>query len=242
MSIMESIHRRFVYGRRVAVLTEELSRTIPPNTRVLDVGCGDGLIDSLILQRRPDMQIEGVDVLVRPKLHVPVKAFDGRRMPCENGSFDVVMFVDVLHHTDDPAVLLAEAARVARQAVVIKDHLLEGPMARATLLYMDRVGNEGYGVSLPFNYWPQYRWQQAFDSVGLKVQQWNTSFRLYPWWANWIFGRGMHFIARLGVADGCGAPAATTAGQEPSLLSRSFPRETGVVRVATLGYRPPPLS
>jgi 2-polyprenyl-3-methyl-5-hydroxy-6-metoxy-1,4-benzoquinol methylase len=35
-------------------------------------------------------------------------------------SFDVVMFVDVLHHTKDPMVLLREARRVARRAIVVK--------------------------------------------------------------------------------------------------------------------------
>ena len=32
--------------------------------------------------------------------------------------FDVVMFVDVLHHTDDPMILLRQAYPLARKAIV----------------------------------------------------------------------------------------------------------------------------
>jgi trans-aconitate methyltransferase len=32
----------------------------------LDVGCGDGTIDNLIMARRSDVKIEGIDPLVRP--------------------------------------------------------------------------------------------------------------------------------------------------------------------------------
>ena len=68
------------------------------------------------MRQRPDLEITGVDVLVRPKNHIPVQLFDGRQLPFPDQSFDAVMFVDVLHHTDDPSVLLREAKRVARKA------------------------------------------------------------------------------------------------------------------------------
>jgi hypothetical protein len=38
-------------------------------------------------------------------------------------------------------ILLREAARVAREAVVIKDHTKNGLAADATLRFMDRIGN-----------------------------------------------------------------------------------------------------
>ena len=46
------------------------------------------------------------------------------------------MFVDVLHLTDDPVLLLREAARVARNTIVIKDHTLDGFAAAATVRFM----------------------------------------------------------------------------------------------------------
>ena len=54
---------------------------------------------------------------------MPVTAFDGRVIPMAARSVDVVTMFDVLHHADDPPALLAEAARVARTCVVLKDHV-----------------------------------------------------------------------------------------------------------------------
>ena len=79
------------------------------------------------------------------------------------------MLVDVLHQTDDPMNLLREAVRVARQAIVIKDHLLQGAFAYPTLRFMDWVGNARHGVALPYNYWTPAEWHGAFDKLGLAV-------------------------------------------------------------------------
>jgi hypothetical protein len=110
---------------------------------------------------------------------------------------DVVMLVDVLHHAADPMLLLREAIRVARRAIIIKDHRRNGLLARATLKFMDRVGNCRHGVALPYNYWSQTQWLQAFQTLGLNVRFWQQQLRLYNWPAGLWFDRSLHFIARL---------------------------------------------
>lgn len=65
MSLIEKIHGNYVFGRRVQVLSEILANLLPEQASVLDVGCGDGSIDALILSRRSDVSIRGVDVLPR---------------------------------------------------------------------------------------------------------------------------------------------------------------------------------
>ena len=197
MSLIEHIHDGYVHHRRVRVLSAHLAEIIPQNSRVLDVGCGDGLLAHLILQRRPDLFLRGIDVLVRQQTHIPVDEFDGRVIPYGNASFNVVILVDVLHHTDDPMLMLREAARVAATAVVIKDHTRDGALAGATLRFLDWVGNARHGVALPYNYWPQQRWLEAFNTLGLTIGVWEKELGLYPRPANWFFGRSLHFIARL---------------------------------------------
>jgi len=107
------------------------------------------------------------------------------------------MFVDVLHHVDDPIVLLSEAVRVARKGIVIKDHTENGLLAGPTLRFMDWVGNARHGIALPYNYWPKERWHQAIESFGLTIAEWRSELGLYPWPAHCVFGRSLHFVARL---------------------------------------------
>lgn len=186
-------------------LAAHLAEVIPPNARVLDVGCGDGSLAQTILNARPDLEITGLDVLVRPTCHIAVQPFDGQTIPFEADSFDIVLFVDVLHHTTDPMVLLREADRVASQAVVIKDHTTTGIAANTTLRFMDYVGNARHGVALPYNYWSQDRWQQAFQALNWDVDHWRRQLGLYTWPLNWLFGRSLHFIARLTKASSLAA-------------------------------------
>ena len=113
MNLLEKIHGSYVHNRRVRVLARELSALLPANGQVLDVGCGDGLLAALMQKDKPNVVITGIDVLVRDHTHIPVVKFNGTTIPFPDRSFDTLVFVDVLHHTDDPVLLLREATRVA---------------------------------------------------------------------------------------------------------------------------------
>jgi Methylase involved in ubiquinone/menaquinone biosynthesis len=196
MNLLEKIHGSYVYNRRVRVLTRELSALLPANGQVLDVGCGDGLLAALMQKEKPNVVITGIDVLVRDQTHIPVVKFDGTTIPFADRSFDTVVFVDVLHHTNDPVLLLREAARVARNTIVIKDHTLDGFAAGATLRFMDRIGNRRYNVALPYNYWPKQEWLNAFEALSLTLRTWKSKLDLYPRSVDWFVGRSLHFIAQ----------------------------------------------
>jgi len=197
MNLVERLHDSCVVGRRAHILSQHLSRVIPEATSVLDVGCGDGLIARLIRHRRPDLELLGIDVLVRPKSFIPVAQFDGKALPYDDASFDCVMFVDVLHHMVDPMTLLREAVRVARKSIIIKDHARDGLLGGLTLRVMDKIGNQRHGVLLPYNYWTTEQWVGAWDQLGLQMNIRMTKLGLYPWPATLIFDRSLHFVARL---------------------------------------------
>ena len=201
VAAIDVLHSHVVYDRRVQVLAKHLSEFIPRGASVLDVGTGDGLIASSVQSLRPDVTITGVDVLLRAKTYVPVTPFDGMTLPFADKQFDVVTFVDVLHHTDNALDLLREAARVARVALVIKDHLREGFLANPTLRFMDWVGNRRYGVALPYNYWQPRQWRATFSALGLKEERWVESLHLYSWPLDAFFGRRLHFVARLATSS-----------------------------------------
>lgn len=202
--LIGTLHNQLVSGRRIKLLADRLALLIPHGARVLDVGCGDGAADRLILDQRPDITMEGIEVLLRPETKIPVKRFDGKNIPYADNSFDLVMFVDVLHHTNDPIVLLREARRVAKM-ILIKDHFCEGILAGSRLRLMDWVGNAHHGVALPYNYWSRRQWIRAFDAIGMKISKMNETLGLYPAPASWLFEHGLHFVARVDEVDA--APA-----------------------------------
>jgi 2-polyprenyl-3-methyl-5-hydroxy-6-metoxy-1,4-benzoquinol methylase len=60
MNLIEQIHDRYIFNRRVQVLSGQLARLVPQNARLLDVGCGDGSLTHLLSQKRPDVQAHGI--------------------------------------------------------------------------------------------------------------------------------------------------------------------------------------
>lgn len=196
-TVMGQVHNRLVFDRRVRVLIESLGALIPAGSHMLDIGTGDGQIAKGIAAEADGVTVEGIDVMLRPTTHIPVSLFDGTTIPMDDNSVDVVSFVDVLHHTDDPQVLISEAARVARKAVVIKDHLSENALDHATLRAMDWVGNAPHGVVLPYNYASRAQWNGWFQTAGLTEDVFTTDVPLYPFPLSAVFGRKLHFVARL---------------------------------------------
>ncbi|WP_120500202.1 methyltransferase domain-containing protein [Roseovarius sp. EL26] len=200
-SFLGKIHGKLVFNRRVRVLIRRLGALIPSQSELLDVGTGDGQIAKAIGEQQNDTRVRGIDIMLRETTHIPVDVFDGKVIPVENKGVDVVTFVDVLHHTDDPSILIHEASRTCRKAVVIKDHLSENWFDHLTLRLMDWAGNAPHGVVLPYNYASRAQWYSWFKSAGLKIDVFQTDVKLYPFPLNLVFGRKLHFVARLSPDD-----------------------------------------
>jgi SAM-dependent methyltransferase len=197
---MGRLHNHFVHEPRVRALSLAIAPLLKGLSSVADVGCGDAQLVGLLAGLCPETQFEGFEVHRRPgpgPAGVPIHEFNGEHLPLPDGAVDGVLVIDVLHHTQDPARFLRELCRVARKAVVIKDHLLDHPAAHTILSAMDWVSNRPYSVALPNNYWPRERWRQAWKDLGLEVAAYRTDLGLYPRPFRPIFENGLHFLARL---------------------------------------------
>jgi SAM-dependent methyltransferase len=192
------IHGIVVHDHRVTVLCDRISSRLVGMKSVVDVGCGDGRIISFLAARLPQIQFRGFEVPpLRRSLAAPVEVFNGRKIPLPDRSVDAVILVDVLHHADDPFALLAEACRVAKSLIIIKDHRISKPGATSILRMMDWVGNWAHDVKMPHHYWTESQWREAWHSLGLKVSSYETELRLYPRMFRPLFENGLHFLASL---------------------------------------------
>ena len=194
-SVVGAVHGRAVLGRRKRVLSTLIGTMLAPQSRVLDVGTGDGQIAESWGSICPGVAVQGIDVFVRKETHIPVSAFNGQTIPYPDKSMDYVTFIDVLHHATNKEVLLSEASRVARRGILIKDHIAESRVDHQVLRLMDWVGNAPHGVVLPYDYLSYAAWMRLFDHTGLKVASFEKRIPLYVFPLSCLLGRGLHFIA-----------------------------------------------
>jgi SAM-dependent methyltransferase len=201
--VVKPLHQRTVSGGRIQRLAHYLNQILPadPDLTGLDVGCGSGVLAKTLMQTCPQVNLSGVEVLVRPGTEINVTQFDGITLPFADKSFDFTILVDVLHHTDDPAILMQECVRVSRQFVLVKDHVQRSWWDIARLRFMDWVGNRGYDVYLPYNYLSEQQWQALYQQVGLTCEARLPRLELYPPPLSYLFGGQLHFVARLKESD-----------------------------------------
>jgi SAM-dependent methyltransferase len=198
IELVGKAHGQLVHKRRVAVLGRSLAAMLPAAVTLLDVGCGDGTIGKIVEESTHGLTVTGAEFLPRADCAIPCAGFDGAHLPFPSQSFDGCMFVDVLHHSRDALAILRDAARVARNFILIKDHLAENSFDHLTLRVMDWVGNRPHGVELPYNYLSNDEWQRLYLAAGLTEVNAERKIPIYPPPFSWVFGRKLHFIALLG--------------------------------------------
>jgi SAM-dependent methyltransferase len=92
----------------------DVHEMIAPELRgpVLDVGCGEGRLASLLGGAVRWVGVDSSPAQIAANPYRPVVRADMRALPFRDGAFAEVAHLWCLYHLDDPAVAIAEAARV----------------------------------------------------------------------------------------------------------------------------------
>ena len=84
--------------------------------RVLDVGCGDGRLASLVVERGVSwVGVDSSPSQLAANPYRPVVLADMRRLPFRDAVFREVAQLWCLYHVDDPIIAIAEAKRVLQR-------------------------------------------------------------------------------------------------------------------------------
>ena len=116
-----------------------IARLVPPGSRVLDLGCGDGALLSFLQRERGctgyGVELDDANVLacVRRGVNVLQLNLDDGLAIFEDNSFDVVLQIDTLQHLRNAETMLQETARIGRAGIVAFPNFAHWPNRLAVL-------------------------------------------------------------------------------------------------------------
>ena len=106
-------------GKRSKLIHDQIKEHVI-GPRVLDLGCGDGLVADLVARDGYEVQISDIVDYRAPTVNLPfVKPREGEPLPFASNSFDTVLLLTVLHHANCPLQVFAESLRVSRSRIIV---------------------------------------------------------------------------------------------------------------------------
>lgn len=150
-----------------------LARHLERGMTVLDVGAGTGRISRWLTERvgvRPTLA-DVTEFGNRERGFPFVRMTDPLHVPVDDGSFDAVVMLFVLHHVSrwrDQERLVREAARIARRRVLLIEDTPTSGVDRAFNVAWDWALNLRHGVAKPFTFRTTGGWEVVFARAGLR--------------------------------------------------------------------------
>lgn len=97
---------------------QQVIKLIPKkkNQRILDIGCGDGVLLSLIKNARlygVDLDQDSLD-FAATKIKAKLVKASAEKLPFKNNLFDVVIATEIIEHLSKPELMLKEIKRVLK--------------------------------------------------------------------------------------------------------------------------------
>lgn len=139
---------------------------LPANAKILDLGSGNCMITNHLMKRGYDVTPVDIKNLSIVDEIAPI-IYDGERLPFKDNSFDIVLVLTVLHHSENPAQLIREAKRVSETLVIIEDTFGSKFQKKITQA-MDTLVNLGHS-KMTYQNKSETEWESLFGEEGLTV-------------------------------------------------------------------------
>lgn len=150
---------------RCKFLNHAYKKWLKKNEKVLDIGCGNGIITKL-LKDRFCLKITGCDVKNYLVYDIPFRKINGLKLPFGENEFDDVLLNDVLHHIPfkDQEELIKIASKIGKKVLIFDaEPTIRGKIADIIL------NKYHYGdLNIPLSFRTVKQWQKVFKKLSLK--------------------------------------------------------------------------
>ncbi|OGY68481.1 MAG: hypothetical protein A3B94_02910 [Candidatus Jacksonbacteria bacterium RIFCSPHIGHO2_02_FULL_43_10] len=154
--------------QRACLIAEQITPHIPPTSRVLSFGCGDGQVDWNIQNQVASIQLYDVADYRQPHVTLP---FTTERKRLGN-DFDVATLIAVWHHCIDYQDEISWITKRVDQLVVIEsvlDDIMPWEVQAAIDWLYNRGMNAGANIPVPGHFHTVQEWEAILAKHGFAV-------------------------------------------------------------------------
>jgi len=145
-------------------------KTLPDNSKVLDLGCGDCYRTRKCLSMRPDLQFYGVDIETHHGQDQTLKEIQLANLNRDalkwgNNFFDAIIFSHVIEHLDSTIPIAKEITRVLKKNGLL---YIEAP-CKKTVKLPSRKTFSKFGIPVgTINFYDDATHKKPYDPEGLE--------------------------------------------------------------------------
>ncbi len=159
---------KWFYARNSKAYFKQCMQWIDENSTVLDIGCGNGY-NSIEFMKRFNLNLVGLDIDNFLTTSIPFRKFDGKNIPFPEKSFDISMFLYVLHHAIDQEQLLLEAKKVTKKYVIVYEDVVNNRFDKVANKLHGKIFNGIYDISNKCTFRSEKEWMDIFERCGFEV-------------------------------------------------------------------------
>lgn len=157
------------YEMAAKKMCQDCQDFIKRGSKILDLGCGSGIV-AKNFQKIFQAEVWGVDIKDRRIVPIPFQIIDGKSLPFPENYFDIVLISYVLHHSQNPLVLLKEAQRVVKDKILIYEDIPAGIISGSICQLHGFIFNKLFQDSRnDCDFKTEKEWRKIFEDLGLKV-------------------------------------------------------------------------
>src|SRR3989344_3086431 len=109
---------KYLYNKRSRYYSNLIRPYIEKGEKVLDIGAGSGYISKILSSKA---SITLLDIKDYNQTNLPLKLYDGKKIPFKSKSFDTAMIITVFHYIPNQLEFLKEAKRVCGKIIIVDD-------------------------------------------------------------------------------------------------------------------------
>lgn len=150
-------------------VAEKQQRILPfleKTDKIVDIGCGNARLANEFRKQKYDISLLDVANLSDFSDFVPT-VYEGKKMPFADNYFDKALLISVLHHTENPVEVLAEAKRIAKEIIIIED-IYRNVWQQYLTYAMDTIVNFGFS-NMTYQNRTDFEWKSIFSGLSLRL-------------------------------------------------------------------------